>query len=247
MTFSADFPNAQPPQLLPLRKMAGTGAQSADYESEIRQLFLDLFNQYLASDAFDVNVLGMAHLGTFPLIQRSINFDGLTLLNNAYEQQAGRYIYKAWKSRAKRGRGLFFLRTYLQLLLPHNSRVNQQIAPISQISTPYPTILYDRPSTPIPSGYFLTSRLNVKLNVAGVYTDISSISSCISKIIPARFIPNVSSWLFSESDAKIAAVGDISTSIRASSPITLGFPADSGLISAQFDIVSSIRAQSIIN
>lgn len=118
---SLDFPNAQLPRLTPLE---GSFAEN-EIEADLKRLFIDLFGSNLAADSFDANVLGSAHLGSFDLVRKSINMDGLVLLQGDREEAATRYLYRAWKSGDVQGRGLHFLRTYLQMLFPNLCEVDQ--------------------------------------------------------------------------------------------------------------------------
>ncbi|HEJ4320070.1 TPA: hypothetical protein SL531_001357 [Pseudomonas aeruginosa] len=132
---SFDFSNAELPRLLPLENSYAENGVEAD----LKQLFLDLFNQHLAADTFDVNVLGAAHLGSFDLVRRAVNTDGLVLMQGDREEAATRYLYRAWKSGDVQGRGLHFLRTYLQMLFPNLCQVDQLW---HDKNMPYPTGLY---------------------------------------------------------------------------------------------------------
>lgn len=136
---SLDFSNAQLPRLLPLEN----SYTENEVEADLKQLFLDLFNDHLAADTFDVNVLGAAHLGSFDLVRKAVNADGLVLMQGDREEAATRYLYRAWKSGDVQGRGLHFLRTYLQMLFPNLCQVDQLW---HDKAMPYPTGLY--PSTP---------------------------------------------------------------------------------------------------
>lgn len=120
-----DFPNAQPPELVPLQH----SHEQNEEETELKALFLRLWRKRLAARAFDNNVAGMAHLGSHDLVRRSITQDGLALLPGGSEA-AARYIYRAWKAQTNQGRGLHFVRTYLQLLFPNVSKVEQLYMPI---------------------------------------------------------------------------------------------------------------------
>jgi hypothetical protein len=134
-----DFSNAQLPRLLPLE----TSYAENEIESDLKQLFIDLFNEILAPDIFDVNVSGAAHLGSFELVRKAVNTDGLVLLQGDSEETATRYLYRAWKSGDVQGRGLHFLKTYLQMLFPNKCSIDQLW---QKKDTPYPTDLYT--STP---------------------------------------------------------------------------------------------------
>lgn len=116
-----DLPDTRLIELLPLKE----SFVQNDIEDELRNLTLDLFNEKLADLTFDVNVAGNAHLGSFDLVRKSITFDGLTLLRGDREECAARYVYRAWKSGDVQGRGLHFIRTYLQTLFPNLTKVTQ--------------------------------------------------------------------------------------------------------------------------
>jgi hypothetical protein len=137
---SLDFSNAELPRLLPLENSYAEN----DVEADLKALFLDLFRNMLAPDVFDVNVLGAAHLGSFDLVRQSVNTDGLVLLQGDREEAATRYLYRAWKSGNVQGRGLHFLRTYLQMLFPNECEVEQLWHDKNE---PYPTAM----RTKIPS------------------------------------------------------------------------------------------------
>jgi hypothetical protein len=132
---SLDFSNAQLPRLLPLE----ASFTENEVESDLKRLFIDIFSATLASDVFDVNVLGAAHLGSFGLVRRAVNADGLALLQGDREEAATRYLYRAWKSGNTQGRGLHFLRTYLQMLFPNQCEVEQLW---QDKAFPYPEALY---------------------------------------------------------------------------------------------------------
>lgn len=121
-----DFANAQLPRLYPLEQ---SHAQN-EVEDELRRLTMRLWDDHLAEQAFDVNVSGMAHLGSFELVRRSVNQDGLALLPGGGEEPSTRYLYRAWKARNHQGRGLHFARTYLQMLFPNVSKVEQLYMPL---------------------------------------------------------------------------------------------------------------------
>lgn len=220
-----DFANAQLPELRPLQ-----GSYAADeVEAQLRDLFIDLFKSRLSATAFDANVLGAAHLGSFDLVRDSVNRDGLVLLQGDREEAATRYLYRAWKSRNNNGRGIHFLRTYLQMLFPNGTEVNQLWQDKNQ---PYPTSLYNakpretywlyylgepglkldgawrigqkRPEDQIEyersrvrdmSNMFLTSRIEIALDIAARPDSIATLINIIRSTIPARLYPIFKFWL----------------------------------------------------
>lgn len=117
-----DFPGAELPTLAPLISSFAENAVEAD----CKQLLIDLFDQHLAAAVFDANVIGAAHLGSLDLVRKAVSMDGLVLLQGDREEAATRYLYRAWKSADLQGRGLHFLRTYLQMLFPGECTVVQR-------------------------------------------------------------------------------------------------------------------------
>lgn len=115
-----DFKNSLQPNAQPLKE----SHEPNNVESELKSVFNDLF-ALLGKDTFDASVLGAAHLGSFDLVRRSVNRDGLVLLSGDREEAATRYLYRAWQSGDIQKRGLHFVRTYLQLLFPGESEVRQ--------------------------------------------------------------------------------------------------------------------------
>lgn len=178
-----DFPNAQLPELKPLA--VSQGQLISDYENELRNLFLELFKELIAENAFDANVLGMAHLGSLNLVRKSVNSDGLVLLAGDREETATRYLYRAWKSRNNQGRGLHFLRTYLQLLFPNSWQVFQ----LAQAKAyPYPTKLIPESGANY-ANYYLTSRIRVSFNYNQVTPEsVVAMKPILRSVIPARLV-----------------------------------------------------------
>jgi len=178
-----DFANAQPPALAPL----AASFTENPVEDDLKWLFIDLFIEHLADDTFDANVLGAAHLGSFELVRRAINSDGLVLIQGDREAPATRYLYRAWNARNNEGRGLHFLRTYLQMLYPGQWDVEQLV---QEKNTPYPTAL--SPATGSKTDWehvYLTSRIRIYLDYGARAHAISRLANIIQKTIPARLVP----------------------------------------------------------
>ena len=176
-----DFQNAQLPQLTPLQN-----SFAVDYiEDDLRNLFIDLFESLLATQVFDINVLGSAHIGTLDLVRKMVNADGLVLLEGDREEAATRYLYRAWKSRNGQGRGFHFLRTYLQLLFPNAATVEQMA---QSKTSPYPTSLKPLLSTDS-SSHFSTSRVRVTIDARVTsWENVEKMNPILRSIIPARFL-----------------------------------------------------------
>lgn len=177
-----DFPNAQLPRLAPLER----SFVENEVEAELKGLFVSLFDAMLAPAVFDVNVLGAPHLGSFDLVRRTVNADGLALLQGDREEAATRYLYRAWKSGGTQGRGLHFLRTYLQMLFPNQCEIEHRW---QEKAAPYPTSL----RTTLPVGqedeYFLTSRVRVLLYFGVETQEVHKLAGILQSVTPARLVP----------------------------------------------------------
>lgn len=181
------FPDAQLPALNPLLVKGDYGG---DIEGELRDLAVQMFRIGMASSAFDANVIGATQLGSSDLVRFSLARDGLVLANSDISHQAMRYLYKAWMSRNEQGRGLHFLRTYLQLQFDWFD-VNQLW---HRKDSPYPTAL--TPQFLIKKGtesdYYLTSRLAIFFRYRKPDTDkaVGIIKEVTPSVVSARLIPD---------------------------------------------------------
>lgn len=175
-----DFPNAQLPSLIPLQN-----SFTADgVEEALRDIFIDVFEQMLAEQVFDINVIGVGHLGSMDLIRRLVNADGLALVDGEREETATRYLYKAWKARNRNGRGLFFLETYLQLLYP-NSFAVEQMAQAKSGSYPHQL----SPLSRADSTKYSTSRIRIALDAyKATWENVLKMEPILRSIIPARLV-----------------------------------------------------------
>lgn len=181
---SLDYKNAELPELLPLHR----SFTQNEIEEQCKALFLETFKQTFSEDVFDVNVLGAAHLGSFESVRRSINADGLVLLQGDREEEATRYLYRAWKARNCQGRGFHFLRTYLQLLFPNICEV-YQCWQDKQVT--YPTGLYKEiPADRSVDDFFLTSRFEIALTFDVNVYSLKGLRDIIRSIVPARLLPD---------------------------------------------------------
>lgn len=171
-----------PPTLGPL-------VNSAEYdeiETELKQIFLDLFSTYLRASERDLNVYGAAHLGSMDLLTKRIKVDGLAVFGD--DANAVEYLYRAWNFRNPK-RGMIFLRTYLQLLWPNGFVVDQLW---QQKGVPYPTALTTRAliTDPDPeTNYYLTSRIRVSIDDASE-TGVSAtrVLPALLAVLAARFL-----------------------------------------------------------
>jgi hypothetical protein len=192
----------QLPQLTPLEKSFAVD----DVEAQLKQMFIDLFNMHLAERAHDVNVLGMAHLGSLDLVRRIVSVDGLVFIPNNREEATTRRIYRAWKAGNAQGRGLHFLRAYLQLLFPNSWTIDQQMQAKAE---PYPTALYPVQYTLNDADKYLTSRIKIWVSAQSTNAgSVSAIAKILKDIIPARLVPEIN---ISETSSTTIRIGSFFT------------------------------------
>lgn len=220
-----DFSNAQLPALRPL----AASYTENEIEADLQKLVLDLFASTMAEDVFDSSVLGAAHLGSFDLVRRAITADGLILIPGSRQEPATRYLYRAWRAANVQGRGLHFLRTYLQLLFPGAHSVSQML---QDKALPYPTALTPYDGVTVPPDKYLTSRLEIAIQVSENVQAVPEVVACVLSVVPARFVVyfNISSTSQTEVVSAVCfsgysllnSYGIMSEPGQASSPFTLG-------------------------
>lgn len=167
------------PNLSPLAR----SYTSDDAETELQQLFSEVFAENLAADTFDMNVLGALHLGSLGVIRRSMSYDGLTVLPSYIDEKWLRHMYRAWRS-GKQNRGLHFLRTYLNAHFPYVGKVVQLW---QKKDAPYPEDLSETAS----EDRFLTSRVRVSMAISPDEFSPAVLLSVVSQVAPARLIVDV--------------------------------------------------------
>ncbi len=180
------IPGIEPHLTLPSANPIDASFANGEIEGDLKQLFADLFDQQLARRLFDANVLGAPHLGTFDLVRRAVNEDGLVLLPGSTEEDATRYLYRAWRSRDNDGRGLHFLKTYLQMLFPNLCSIEQMM---QSKKSAYPLDLYPASEHGGDPDKYLTSRIEITVDWASEMTNFTKLMSVFRAVIPARLTP----------------------------------------------------------
>lgn len=191
-----DFPTARVPDAAPLRESFANG----QIEAELKSLFGDLFEK-VAPDTFDASVLGAPHLGSFALVRRAVNHDGLVLLKGGREEAATRYLYRAWKSGDVQKRGLHFLNTYLQILFPNQARASQ-VWHERDVSYGNGYISHAELNQYPEAARWLTSRVDILMGIDVLPDDLKSGDSSATRqllevirtAIPARLVPVFRFW-----------------------------------------------------
>lgn len=136
-------------------------AEATELEAELKDLFIKLWTDSLAATADDINVYGAPHLGSFGLVERSIDRDGLSVLRENSEARI-RYLFRGFRHRNPE-RGMHFLRLYLTALFGDAWTVEQLW---QRKSAPYPTDLVTKQEADAEPGlqFFLTSRVRVDVD-----------------------------------------------------------------------------------
>lgn len=180
-----DFENSQVPQL----KALENSYTNNDLEDGVKKIFIHLFKEHIGEESFNAFVSGVPHLGSFPLVQRFLNDDGLALLDSSMIEPATRYLYRTWKSGDVQKRGLHVVKIYMRLLFGDGAEVYQLQQPINE---PYPTFLeqFD-PLIGLLDEHFLTSRVNLDIDISMSTQPIKRITNSIQSVLPARFVPDL--------------------------------------------------------
>lgn len=197
-------------------------------EQELKGLFIDLFEETLRAKERDMNVYGMPHLGSFELVSRFVKEDGLALINND-DEEAMRYLYKAWAGRNPR-QGLHFLRTYLQLLWPNRSGAH--LVWYRKDSIPqYPVARFERfpfffPANEDPEdGYFLTCRVVALVEFDGDPAVRGVIEPALRATLAAEFVLELRPLVITNTSA--ALVGGLAFNTLWTADIEVIDPVDS--------------------
>lgn len=156
-------------------------------EAEMKDLFIKLYADAMAATADDINVYGAPHLGSFSLVERNIDMDGLTVLRETTEDRI-RYLFRAWRHRNPE-RGMHFLRLYLAAIFGDRNQVTQLW---QKKDAPYPEDL--RTEAEITdaglavSQFFLTSRVRVDVDTEVVP---AKLLASLKSAVAARILLNV--------------------------------------------------------
>lgn len=152
--------------------------EATGLEAELKDLFIKLYADSMAATADDLNVYGAPHLGSFGLIERNIDQDGLTVLRETTEDRI-RYLFKAWRNRNPE-RGLHFLKLYLAALFGSDRGTVAQLW--QRKSGTYPDELFTlaeiENAGETTDAFFLTSRVRVDVD---------------SEIVPAKLLASLRS------------------------------------------------------
>lgn len=148
--------------------------EATELEAELKDLFIKLYADSMADTADDINVYGAPHLGSFGLVERNIDRDGLSVLRETTEARI-RYLFRGFRNRNPE-RGLHFLRLYLSALFGEAWSADQLW---QRKTAPYPTDLVTAAEAASePSDFFLTSRVRVDVD---------------SEIVPAKILASLRS------------------------------------------------------
>jgi len=160
-------------------------------ETDLKQLFLFIFDLFLSSKTSNVLVSANPQLGSVDFVKRYMSFYGITLVNSTLLEDDFKYILKSWTGKNNKVRGLGFLRTYLQVAYPNQVIINQLT---QSKAVEYPLKTYYLNDTIDDNDKFLTSRVEFDLNNIVDFLSEKSIKNIIGSILPARFVPVFKSW-----------------------------------------------------
>lgn len=161
-------------------------------ESELKQLFIALFEHFLRTKFRCIDSYGYPHLldnADFETIERFVKLDGLSLLNRETNNQPYmREVFRAWRGQHQR-RGLGFLEFYLQMLWPDAWTITQWFHSVPNASN-YPLNLLGVNNA---GNKFLTSRVSVFLDPTQLTSsnEIPKMIPSLKRVVPARIVLNV--------------------------------------------------------
>ncbi len=169
-----------------------------DLERDLRNLFVQMYDEYLADQADEINLYGAPHIGPFSLVEREVAKDGLAVLRTT-DIDAIRYLFKAFRFRNPR-RGLHFLRLYVRILFGEAHDINLMW---QRKDKPYPTALLDNAtvtSRGLEAEHFLTSRVHVDIDSDFL---TASLKQVLMTTVAARFVLQVRSAKYGRSTLSI--------------------------------------------
>jgi hypothetical protein len=126
------------PDLQPLRE----SFEYDQFESELKSLFVKVFNDTLRESERSLNLTGMPHLGDEELMARALKFDGVAIVMRSAERME--FMLKATRSRNER-RGLMYLKKYLQAIWPNVWLVEPLWQPLSSAIYPDDAVSLAKP------------------------------------------------------------------------------------------------------
>jgi RNA-binding protein YhbY len=174
-------------------------AYASELEDELRNLFVKMYADHLQATADEINVYGAPHLGSLALVQRNVAADGVSIMSQADDVRT-RYLHKAWRFRNPE-RGMHFLRTYLSAIFPGQHTINQLWQKKGEA---YPTALSEKTKAVSESSHWLTSRIQVDLDIEESLP--ARILNSIKTAVAARFVVKVRVAKFCESPVGVAMV-----------------------------------------
>lgn len=153
-------------------------------ETQLKALFMAMFERFIRPGLSAVNTLGAPHLGGIDQLERAVKVDGIALQRSA-DIGAMRYIHKAYRARNPK-RGLHMLRIYLQVLFGEGNWELEQLH--QDAAQPYPSALHADGG----AGRFLTSRVHVRVVSSGIARSPELMAQAFRSVLPARMVLSVS-------------------------------------------------------
>jgi hypothetical protein len=167
-----------PHQLTPLAE----SHECSDYERDLKQMFMVLFETMLRIKFNQINTYGISHVADFDVIERFTKHEGIAAFRVNGKEENIRALFRGWKSQNPR-RGTAFLKFYLQLFFPNQWSVEQLYQNALAV---YPNDLspVKRPND------FKTSRVLVKIAAksANDAMVLTMIMPSLRSVIPARLV-----------------------------------------------------------
>lgn len=156
--------------------------EANELETELKAIFMAVFEKLLRESERNLNLYGMAHLGGDGLMASALKADGIAMVKRSSTRM--QFLMKANRSRNPR-RGLLFIKKYLQAIWPNIWLVEPLWHPIAEVAQ-YPALCVPNGD---PETHFLTSRVRITLPVSSDNgLGLTEIAKAFRSTLPARLM-----------------------------------------------------------
>ncbi|MCU4321770.1 hypothetical protein KTH44_21990 [Acinetobacter bereziniae] len=157
-------------------------------EQDIKNIFIDVFNELYSNEIEDLHFYGMPHLGSANVVERFTKQDGLAVLRRPdSSDKLMRVIYSTWRSLASK-RGFAFLEFLLQTLWANQWKIQRVYHSIAMADL-YPTVATVQPI----EESFLTSRIMITLDADVDFAEVSELAPTLFRLVPANIVAQITS------------------------------------------------------
>jgi hypothetical protein len=166
------------PRLQPLAR----SFEADPLETELKAIFMAVYENMIRERERNLNLYGMAHLGGDDLMASALKSDGIAMVKRSSTRM--QFLMKANRSRNPR-RGLLFIKRYLQAIWPNIWLAEPLWQPIAEADAyPLGAVPNGDPET-----HFLTGRIRITLPVSSDNgLGLTEIARAFRSTLPARLM-----------------------------------------------------------